>query len=136
MTLVKDATADLADESVAPREREVSGSRRCAALAPTAGVRLTEETEPIPTGSTATSPTWVESMTINPRSWLVRLTVHRVQSAVRLPNHVHVNSAMDLAYFLDLTGDGHVVTVVVVGAQEAVRVDAVLERVLVRAAVQ
>jgi hypothetical protein len=43
---------------------------------------------------------------------------------------------MDVAYFLDLTGDGHVVTVVVVRTQEAMRVDAVLERVLVRAAVQ
>src|SRR5215467_4582934 len=67
---------------------------------------------------------------------LVRLTVDRVESAVRSPNHVPVHSAMDVAYFLDLTGDGHVETVVIVEVQEAVREDAVLERILVRAAVQ
>jgi hypothetical protein len=43
---------------------------------------------------------------------------------------------MDVAYFLDLTGDGHVETVVIVDVQEAVREDAVLERILVRAAVE
>src|SRR5215470_4017538 len=40
-------------------------------LAPTSGVRLTEETKHIPTGRTATSPTSGESMTINPRSWSI-----------------------------------------------------------------
>src|SRR5579862_3592680 len=39
-------------------------------LAPTSGVRFTEETAPIPTGITATSPTSGESITIRPRSWL------------------------------------------------------------------
>src|SRR5215469_4199361 len=52
-----------------PPKRKKPNSAPFSSLAPTSGVRLTEETKPTPTGSTATSPTSGESMTINPRSW-------------------------------------------------------------------
>jgi hypothetical protein len=41
-----------------------------------------------------------------------------------------------VAHLLDFAGDGHVVTVVVVDEQEAIHLDAVLERILVWAAIQ
>src|SRR5262252_6800994 len=44
--------------------------------------------------------------------------------------------SVDLADFLDLAGDRYVVAVIVVDVQETVGVDAVLERVLVRAAIE